>query len=93
MITILQQSAEEMNTIDQTIDLVYMDPPFGLQRDFTMLEEDGKEKSFSDHWDSFDDYITEIENTYKENKLSYTYEKFSDSKSINSLIPFLISRS
>jgi len=56
-ITILQQSAEEMNTIDQTFDLVYMDPPFGLQRDFSMLEEDGKEKSFSDHWKSFDDYI------------------------------------
>jgi hypothetical protein len=23
-----------------------MDPPFGLQRDFKMLEEDGEEKSF-----------------------------------------------
>ena len=56
-ITILQQSAEEMNTIDQTFDLVYYDPPFGLQRDFSMLEEDCKEKSFSDHWKSFDDYI------------------------------------
>ena len=56
-ITILEQSAEEMVNIDQTFDLVYMDPPFGLQRDFVMLEEDGKEKSFSDHWDSFDDYI------------------------------------
>ena len=56
-VTILQQSAEEMNTIDQTFDLVYYDPPFGLQRDFSMLEEDGKEKSFSDHWKSFDDYI------------------------------------
>ena len=33
--------------------------------------------------------IKEIENTYKENNLSYTYKKFSDSKSINSLIPFL----
>ena len=56
-IKILQQSAEEMVNIDQTFDLVYMDPPFGLQRDFVMLEEDGKEKKFSDHWDSFDDYI------------------------------------
>ena len=56
-ITILQQPAEHMNTIDQTFDLVYMDPPFGLQRDFRMQEEDGKEKSFSDHWTSFDDYI------------------------------------
>ena len=57
-VTILQQSAEEMNTIDQTFDLIYMDPPFGLQRDFSMLEEDGSEKSFSDRWKSFDDYIT-----------------------------------
>ena len=47
-----------MNIIDQTFDLVYYDPPFGLQRDFSMLEEDGEEKSFSDHWKSFDDYIT-----------------------------------
>ena len=56
-ITILQQPAEKMDTIDQTFDLVYMDPPFGLQRDFSMLEENGEEKSFSDHWESFDDYI------------------------------------
>ena len=42
-VTILQQSAEEMNTIDQSFDLIYMDPPFGLQRDFSMLEEDGSE--------------------------------------------------
>jgi len=56
-ITILQQPAEKMNEIDQTFDLVYMDPPFGLQRDFSMLEENGEEKSFSDHWESFDDYI------------------------------------
>ena len=56
-IKILQQSSEQMDSIDQKFDLVYMDPPFGLQRDFVMLEEDGKDKKFSDHWDSFDDYI------------------------------------
>lgn len=56
-IKILQQSAEQMHIIDQTFDLVYMDPPFGLQRDFKMLEQDGEEKGFSDTWDSFDDYI------------------------------------
>ena len=56
-IEILQQSAEQINTIDQTFDLVYMDPPFGLQRDFKMLEQDGEEKGFSDNWESFDDYI------------------------------------
>ena len=57
-ITVLQQSAEQMTEIDQSFDLVYMDPPFGLQREFSMLEEDGEKKSFSDRWDSYDDYIT-----------------------------------
>ena len=33
-ITVLQQSAEQMTEIDQSFDLVYMDPPFGLQREF-----------------------------------------------------------
>ena len=56
-IQILEQPAEDMIHLDQTFDLVYMDPPFGLQRDFKMQESDGSEKSFSDHWTSFDDYI------------------------------------
>jgi len=56
-VTILQQSAEQMHTISQDFDLIYMDPPFGLQRDFNMLEQDGEEKGFSDRWESFDDYI------------------------------------
>ena len=56
-IQILEKPVEELNTINRTFDLIYMDPPFGLQRDFTMQEEDGQEKSFSDHWTSFDDYI------------------------------------
>lgn len=55
-VTILQKPVEEIDSIDQTFDLVYMDPPFGLQRDFTMQEEDGQEKGFSDKWESFDDY-------------------------------------
>jgi DNA modification methylase len=56
-INILNQSAETINTLNQTFDLIYMDPPFGLQRDFKMLEKDGEEKGFSDNWKSFDDYI------------------------------------
>ena len=56
-IEILHQPAEQLNNINQTFDLIYMDPPFGLQRDFVMLEEDGEEKGFSDTWESFDDYI------------------------------------
>jgi len=73
VIRILNQPAEKMNTIDQTFDLVYMDPPFGLQRDFSMLEEDGKEKSFSDHWDSFDDYID-----WYANIITLAYNKLND---------------
>jgi len=57
IINILEQPAEEMVNLDQTFDLIYMDPPFGLQRDFKMQEEDGSEKSFSDKWSSFDDYV------------------------------------
>jgi DNA modification methylase len=56
-IQVIQQSAEKMTEIDQSFDLIYMDPPFGLQRDFKMLEQDGEEKGFSDNWESFDDYI------------------------------------
>ena len=56
-IQIIEQPAEDMIHVDQTFDLVYMDPPFGLQRDFKMQEEDGSEQSFSDHWTSFNDYI------------------------------------
>jgi len=77
-IQILEQSAEEMIHIDQTFDLVYMDPPFGLQRDFKMQEEDGSEKSFSDKWSSFDDYVdwyADIINKawYKLNKDGWMY--------------------
>ena len=56
-VIILNKPAEEMGSLDQTFDLVYLDPPFGLQRDFNMVEEDGREKGFSDSWESFDDYI------------------------------------
>ena len=56
-ISILHKPVEELTTIQQSFDLIYMDPPFGLQRDFIMREEDGQEKGFSDTWKSFDDYI------------------------------------
>ena len=46
-----------MDSINQKFDLVYMDPPFGLQRDFIMLEKDGSEKGFADHWSDFGSYI------------------------------------
>ena len=55
MIEIKQQPAEKIGDIEQDFDLIYMDPPFGLQREFTMVEKDGEKKGFADQWDSFDD--------------------------------------
>ena len=57
MIEIKQQPAEKIGDIEQDFDLIYMDPPFGLQREFTMVEKDGEKKGFADQWDSFDDYM------------------------------------
>ena len=54
---ILSQPAEEISTLTESFDLVYMDPPFGLMRDFTMTEEDGTQKGFQDQWSSFEEYI------------------------------------
>ena len=54
---ILNQPAENISTLTESFDVVYMDPPFGLMRDFTMVEEDGTQKGFQDNWNSFDEYI------------------------------------
>jgi len=53
----LLQPAEKMGGIKRDFDLIYMDPPFGLQREFKMQESNGEEKGFSDVWESFDDYV------------------------------------
>lgn len=54
---ILNKPAEDISGLSETFDMVYMDPPFGLMRDFTMVEEDGTQKGFQDQWNSFDEYI------------------------------------
>ena len=38
-------------------DLIYIDPPFGLQRELHMTEADGTRKSFQDSWPNYDEYI------------------------------------
>ena len=38
-------------------DLIYIDPPFGLQRELHMTEADGTRKSFDDFWSNYDEYI------------------------------------
>ena len=45
-IEILNESVENILNIDKTFDLIYMDPPFGLQRDFKMLESMVMKKGF-----------------------------------------------
>jgi adenine-specific DNA-methyltransferase len=54
---ILKEPAENISGLTESFDMVYMDPPFGLMRDFTMVEEDGTQKGFQDQWNSFDEYI------------------------------------
>ena len=42
---------------EESYDLIYIDPPFGLQREFHMTESDGTKKSWEDSWSSYEDYI------------------------------------
>ena len=41
----------------ESYDVIYIDPPFGLQREFRMEESDGTVKSWQDSWSSYEDYI------------------------------------
>ena len=57
MIEVFNKPAEELLSLDRKFDLVYADPPFGLQRDFKMQEADGEVKGFSDVWNDYEDYL------------------------------------
>ena len=54
---ILHRDADTIMELQQKVDLCYIDPPFGLGKDFTMTEADGEVKEFSDQWNSYDDFI------------------------------------
>ncbi|MDP6921305.1 MAG: hypothetical protein QF709_05305, partial [Candidatus Thalassarchaeum sp.] len=41
---------------EESYDLIYIDPPFGLQREFHMTESDGTKKSWEDSWSNYEDY-------------------------------------
>ncbi len=41
----------------ESIDLVYLDPPFFTQRKHALRDSDNKQYSFDDAWDNIDDYI------------------------------------
>ena len=46
-----------MNNLNVDVDCIYIDPPFGLQKKFSMKEVDGSSKSFSDEWENYDEFI------------------------------------
>lgn len=54
---ILNRDARDLENLKVKVDLIYIDPPFGLNRNFTMTESDGETREFADHWNSFDDFI------------------------------------
>lgn len=45
---------------DQSVDLIYLDPPFYTQKIQTLKDKTGKEYSFNDKWDSLDEYLKYI---------------------------------
>ena len=56
MIKILRERVENLSNYDDEYDVVYLDPPFGLDREFFMFEKD-KKVAFDDKWESTDAYI------------------------------------
>lgn len=55
-------STKVMKRLDNdSIDLVYLDPPFFTQKNHSLTDKEGKnEYSFSDKWNSIDDYLSLI---------------------------------
>jgi site-specific DNA-methyltransferase (adenine-specific) len=55
-------STKVMKNLDNdSIDLVYLDPPFFTQRNHSLIDKEGKnEYSFSDKWDNVDEYLSFI---------------------------------
>lgn len=47
---VLERDATSMDKLSVDVDCIYIDPPFGLQKEFSMKEVDGSSKSFSDEW-------------------------------------------
>ena len=55
-IKLRKERVENLDNYDEKYDLIYIDPPFGLDREFFMFEEN-KKVSFDDKWESTDAYI------------------------------------
>lgn len=54
---VLKRDATDLQNLKVSPDLIYIDPPFGLNKMFSMTENDGEIKEFSDHWKSENEYI------------------------------------
>lgn len=69
MTLILGDCTEELKKIkDQTIDLIYLDPPFFSQKDYKSTSEEVENYSFCDKWSSLDEYLSLIEKVLIESK-------------------------
>lgn len=92
----LQRDAKHLVSLKEKVDLVYIDPPFGLNKEFTMMEHDDKEKGFSDNWSSYEDFIVwyaEIlelcMNTLKPNGWLYAHNNHLSNALVLSKVPFI----
>ena len=54
---VLKRDAKSIDNLSVNVDCIYIDPPFGLQKDFSMKESDGSDISFSDKWENRDEFI------------------------------------
>lgn len=70
MTLILGDCTKELANIkDNTVDLIYLDPPFFSQKNYVSnTKENDKNYSFSDKWDSLDDYLSLIEKVLIQSK-------------------------
>lgn len=53
---------------DESVDLVYLDPPFYTQRKHSLSSRDNKTFEFNDSWDSLEDYLSLIRSCLEECK-------------------------
>lgn len=60
---VLNRNADSISNLKQKVDLIYIDPPFGLNKNFSMVEDTGEVKEFSDKWNSYDDFLNWYANT------------------------------
>tara|TARA_Y100000310_G_scaffold11992_1_gene12480 strand:- start:2749 stop:3723 length:975 start_codon:yes stop_codon:yes gene_type:complete len=54
---VLKRDAISIDKLNINVDCIYIDPPFGLQKEFSMRQLCGSDISFSDKWASFDVFI------------------------------------